>query len=50
MNLKCIVVDDEPLALEILEVYIDKIPYLQRVGSFSSSLDALQFLKNNSVT
>ncbi len=49
MNLKCIVVDDEPLALEILEVYIDKIPYLQRVGSFSSSLDALQFLKNNSV-
>ncbi|MHC1690326.1 MAG: LytR/AlgR family response regulator transcription factor [Bacteroidales bacterium] len=49
MNLKCIVVDDEPLALEILEDYIDKIPYLQNMGSFSSSIAALQFLKSNTV-
>jgi two-component system, LytTR family, response regulator len=49
MNLKCIVVDDEPLAIEILEAYIEKTPYLQHMGSFTNGLDALQFLKNNTV-
>ena len=49
MNLKCIVIDDEPLAIEILEAYIDKIPYIERLGSFTSGIDALQFLKNNTV-
>jgi len=49
MNLKCIVIDDEPLAIEILEAYIDKIPYIERLGSFTSGIDALQFLKSNTV-
>jgi len=49
MDLKCIVVDDEPLAVEILEAYIEKLPELQHVGSFNNGLDALQFLRKNSV-
>ena len=49
MNLRCIVVDDEPLAVEILEEYIAKIPYLQHMGSFTNGIDALQYLKSNTV-
>lgn len=49
MNIRCIIVDDEPLALEILEAYTQKIPELEHVGSFSNGIEALQFLKQNSV-
>jgi two-component system, LytTR family, response regulator len=49
MNLSCIIVDDEPLAVEILEAYCDKIPYIKRLASFTNGIDALQFLKNNEV-
>jgi two-component system, LytTR family, response regulator len=47
MTLSCIIVDDEPLAVEILEAYIEKIPYIRCIGSFTNGIDALQFLKNN---
>lgn len=49
MKIKCIVVDDEPLAIEILETYIEKVPYLDLVSVFSTALDALQYLKENPV-
>ncbi|HPT20644.1 MAG TPA: response regulator transcription factor [Bacteroidales bacterium] len=49
MNIKCIIIDDEPLAVEILEAYIEKVPYLQLMGSFNNSLDALQYMKSNHV-
>lgn len=49
MKIQCIIVDDEPLALEILEAYIEKIPYLELAGKFSSGIDALQFLKEHQV-
>ncbi|MFN5365326.1 MAG: hypothetical protein ACK5CH_07930 [Bacteroidota bacterium] len=34
--LKVIVVDDEPLALDVLETYISKIPQLELVGRYST--------------
>lgn len=49
MSIKCIIVDDEPLAVEILEAYVEKLPYIQLVGTFNSSLTALQYLKGNRV-
>lgn len=49
MKIKCIIVDDEPLAIEIIEAYIEKIPYLELVGKFTSGIEALQYLKNNNV-
>lgn len=49
MNLRCIVVDDEPIARKGLEEYIAEIPYLKHVGSFESATDAAQFLSNYSV-
>jgi len=49
MNIKCVIVDDEPLAVEILEAYIEKVSYLQLVASFNNGIDALQYLKSNNV-
>ena len=38
MNLKCAIVDDEPLALGLLESYVNKTPFLELVGKYSLSL------------
>lgn len=47
--MKCIVVDDEPLAVEILEAYCKKTPYLQLEGVFTDALQALHHLLEHSV-
>jgi two-component system, LytTR family, response regulator len=39
-TLNCIVVDDEPPAIEILEKYIEKLPFLNRIASFDNSVEA----------
>ena len=49
MKIRCIVIDDEPLAIEILESYIEKIPYVELAGKFFNAIDALQYLKSNKV-
>lgn len=49
MKIRCIVIDDEPLAIEILESYIEKIPYVELTGKFSNAIEALQYLKSNKV-
>ncbi|MDX2306198.1 MAG: LytTR family DNA-binding domain-containing protein [Microscillaceae bacterium] len=43
--IKCIVVDDEPLALDILEDYIEKVPFLNLNKKCVSAIDALESLK-----
>jgi DNA-binding LytR/AlgR family response regulator len=47
--LKCIAIDDEPLALELLEDNISKVSYLQLVASCNNPLQAMQFLQNEQV-
>lgn len=47
--IKTIIVDDEPLAQDVLETYIDKIPELQLVGKCSNALEANETLKQQSV-
>jgi two-component system LytT family response regulator len=47
--IRCIAIDDEPLALELLEDNISKVPYLELVASFDNALDALKFLQGQSV-
>lgn len=49
MNYKCIVIDDEALAIEVLEDYIGKFPVLEHVGSFNSPLKAMPLLMSKSV-
>ena len=43
--IKCIAIDDEPLALKKLVAYIKKIPYLELVGEFHSAIEAQQMME-----
>ncbi len=45
----CIAIDDEPLALKQMKGYIEKIPNLSLLESFTSAIKALEFLRNNTV-
>ena len=49
MILKVIVVDDEPLAVNVIKNYILRVKELQLEGTFSNALDASTFLRDNEV-
>lgn len=44
MNIKCIAIDDEPLALGKMAGYISKTPYLELVGACRSGYEAIELL------
>ena len=47
--IKCIAIDDEPLALRKLVTYIKKIPYLELVAECHSAIDAKQVVEQQEV-
>lgn len=47
--LRCIAIDDEPLALELLEDNISKVPFLQLVASCSNPVEALSILQEKNI-
>ncbi|MCG8307539.1 MAG: LytTR family DNA-binding domain-containing protein [Cytophagales bacterium] len=49
MTINCIAIDDEPLALELVEGYINKIPFLRLVGTFDNSGEALEVINNEPI-
>jgi DNA-binding LytR/AlgR family response regulator len=49
MKINCIIVEDEPLAMERMSDYIRKLPVLSLISSFDNALDAFSFLKSNNV-
>ncbi|MDI6048423.1 LytTR family DNA-binding domain-containing protein [Flavobacterium sp. XS2P24] len=49
MILKCIAVDDEPLALQILVSYIEQTPSLSLVGQFSNAIEALKAIHEQDI-
>ena len=49
MKLRCAIIDDEPLAVELLKSYADKIPYLEVKGTFNSAIDAFTLINNGEV-
>lgn len=48
-TLRCIIVDDEPLALGLLESYARRTPFLQLEGAFSDGVSALERLKQGDI-
>ncbi len=48
-TISCIVVDDEPLAVRLMESYVSKTPFLSLKGSFTSGTAAYSFLHSNPV-
>ncbi len=49
MTLTCAIVDDEPLALDLLESYALKTPFLQLTGRYSSAIEAMEQLPDHPV-
>jgi len=49
MNINCIIVEDEPLALKRTKEYVEKISYLNLLQSFDNGFEAIGFLKKQQV-
>src|SRR6476619_2762871 len=48
-NIKCIIVEDEPLAVKVLSDYISQVPFLELQGTFKDAILATDYLRNHSV-
>ena len=46
MSLSCIIVDDEPLAVKLLESFVNKTPDLELMGSYTDSVEAINAVRN----
>lgn len=49
MTIRCIAIDDEPLALQKITTYISRVPYLELAGSFGNPMDGLVFVRDHPV-
>ena len=47
--MKCIIVDDEPLAIDLLKDYVEKVPYLKLEKCFENPIQGLRYLQENKV-
>jgi len=45
---KCLIVDDEPMARDVIRRYIEKVPTLQMTAEFGNAIDAMVFLQKES--
>ena len=48
-KIKCIIVEDEPLAVKVLSDYISQVPFLELHGSFKDAILATDYLRSNVV-
>jgi two-component system LytT family response regulator len=49
MNVNCIIVDDEPIAREILKTYVAQIPFLILVASCEDAFEAMRLLNEKEI-
>ena len=49
MTIRCLAIDDEPLALQQLVAYIKKVPFLELQAQCQSAMEARAFLENDTV-
>ena len=49
MKIKCIIIDDEPLAAEVIEKYLEEFTNVEHVGSYTNPLDALEVIDSGEV-
>lgn len=47
--MKCVIIDDEPLAVELLEDFVKKVDSLELVRTFNNAIDAISFINQNNV-
>lgn len=49
MQLRCVAIDDEPLALELLQEYISRFPQLKLLHTFDDAISAVELLRNTKI-
>ncbi|MEJ7821138.1 MAG: LytTR family DNA-binding domain-containing protein [Chitinophagaceae bacterium] len=49
ITINCLIVDDEPLARDVIRRYVEKVPILHLVGECGNAIDALMLLQNQAV-
>lgn len=49
MKINCLIIDDEPLAINVIKNYLEPIENFEVISTFSNPIEGLNFLKNNSV-
>ena len=49
MSLRCLIIDDEPLAHDIILAYINDVPFLTNIGHCYRATEALNFLNNHEI-
>jgi len=49
MDLKCVIIDDEPLAIKVIKSYVDQTKGLTLLRSFSNAIESVEYLRENDV-
>ncbi|RED45229.1 LytTR family two component transcriptional regulator [Winogradskyella eximia] len=49
LKISCVIVDDEPMALNLVESYVEKTPFLDFKKKCSSAIEAMEYIKTNPV-
>ncbi|AUP80072.1 LytR/AlgR family response regulator transcription factor [Flavivirga eckloniae] len=49
MSLKCVIVDDEPLAINVIKNYIEETKGLELLNSFNNAVESIDYIRNNTV-
>nr|WP_198999570.1 response regulator [Flavobacterium sp. ASV13] len=49
MKINCLIIDDEPLAINVIKNYLEPIENFEVINTFSNPIEGLNFLKNNTV-
>ena len=49
MVINCIIIEDEPLAMEKLAGFVEQVPFLKLLHTFENGIDAMGFVKTNAV-
>ena len=47
--IKCVIIEDEPLAMERTKIYVEKLPFLQLDATFDNGIDAFTYLSQHDI-
>lgn len=49
IKIKCVIIDDEPLAIDVLKNYIRELEYLELLATFPNAIEAINFFQTNKI-
>lgn len=47
--MKCVIIDDEPLAVDLLKDFVSKVDSLELVSTFNNAIDAVSFINQTNI-